>query len=159
MTNSLNRSIIFSLLLLITLILSACGGGEAGPTASPEPTKTLLPTYEYIEPTNPPVFNQNAESTDEADSESDEMELDPKLVERGLGRYEALECGICHGVDGVGTDEIGGLLDFAMEEDPFVTFMRSGGEIGNSHQYSTDRLSKNGAANLYQYLVSLAQGE
>jgi len=145
-------------LLLMVVLLAACGGAEEDPNATPEPTKTPLPEFEYIEPTIPAVFSQD--STEEPDSDSeDTVELDPKLVERGLGRYEALECGICHGVDGVGTDEIGGLLEFSMEEDPFVTFMRSGGDIGNSHQYSTDRLSKNGATNLYQYLVSLSQGE
>lgn len=160
MTNKSSQFKIIGLLLIMMLLLVACGGGEAGPTELPEPTKTLLPTYEYIEPTNPPVFEQNAESTEEASTDSEDVvELDAKLVGRGLGRYEALECGICHGVDGVGTDEIGGLLEFSLDEDSFVTFMRSGGEIGNSHQYSTDRLSKNGAANLYQYLLSLTQGD
>ena len=40
----------------------------------------------------------------EEDSEGAGIILDPKLVERGLGRYEALECGNCHGANGEGTD-------------------------------------------------------
>ena len=159
MTNTIHLSKFIGLLLILMMALTACGGND-GATSVPKPTTPPLPVYENVEPTIPPVF-QNTESTEEAASveSTDTVELDPKLVERGLGRYEALECGICHGVDGVGTDEIDGLLEFSWNEDSFVTFMRSGGTIGSSHQYSTDRLSKSGAANLYLYLVSLAQGD
>ncbi len=50
------------------------------------------------------------------------------------------------------------LLQFNLSEEDFITFARSGGELGPSHQYSTNRLSSSGSRNLYQYLVSLAQG-
>lgn len=157
MINKFYVSRLVGLLLSLMLVLSACGGNDE-PTGEPEPTATPLPVFEYVEPTIPPVFEQIGESTEEATSD-DTVTLDPKLVERGLGRYEALECGTCHGTTGEGTDDGSALTAFAMPEESFVTFMRSGGEIGTSHQYSTDRLSKNGAANLYQYLVSLAQGD
>lgn len=157
MTNKFYISRLVGLLLSLMLVLTACGGNDE-PTGEPKPTATPLPVFEYVEPTIPPVFEQIGESTEEATSD-DTVTLDPKLVERGLGRYEALECGTCHGVNGEGTDDGSALTVFSMSEEPFVTFMRSGGEIGSSHQYSTDRLSKNGAANLYQYLVSLTQGE
>lgn len=49
------------------------------------------------------------------------------------------------------------LLQFSLSEEDFITFVRSGGELGPSHQFSTDRLSSSGSRNLYQYLVSLAQ--
>mgnify|MGYP002653817020 CR=1 FL=1 len=169
------------LLLVMMLLLAACGGdsssgGTSGGSANDEgeaesapPTRTPFPTFAYEAPTNPPVFNQNAESTDEADESaeatetSDEVEavveLDPKLVERGLGRYEALECGVCHGEAGEGTDGIIGLAGTELSEDDFITFLRSGGTIGSSHQYSTDRLSRNGSINLYTYILSLSQGE
>ena len=162
MTNRINLYRFVGLLLLAMLLLAACGGQDAtaDSSATIAPTKTLFPTYSYVEPTNPPAFNQSAESTEEATEEAElTVVLDPKLVERGLGRYEALECGVCHGVNGEGTADIVGLDQLALAEDAFVTFMRSGGTIGSSHQYSTDRLSTNGASNLYQYLVSLSQGE
>jgi len=160
MTHKISSLKFGGLLLILLITLTACGGGDTEPTSTPRPTATPFPTYEYVEPTNPPAFGQSADSTEEADAETAEViELDPKLVERGLGRYEALECGICHGENGEGTDDIVGLDAMALSEEAFVTFMRSGGTIGSSHQYSTDRLSKSGATNLYQYLVSLAQGE
>ena len=162
MTSKNHVSHLAGLLLIGLMILTACGGANdnSNESGESEPTDTPFPTFEFVAPTNPPIFGQDAESTDEAGDESEEtVELDPKLVDRGLGRYEALECGTCHGVDGEGTDEAGALNSFSMAEEDFVTFMRSGGELGSEHQYSTDRLSQNGAANLYLYLLSLSQGE
>lgn len=149
-------------LLLTVLTLSACGGGANQPTANPTdvpPTLTPFPTFAYVEPTKLPVFDRTSGGTpvDERD-DSQSIILDPKLVERGRGRYEALECGICHGNSGEGTEDGKSLLDFAMSADDFITFMRSGGDLGTRHQFSTDRLSDSGSRNLYQYLVSIAQG-
>lgn len=162
------------LLLVLVLILVACGGDDGGTTSGDngddsvdsqsvdaEPTNTPFPTFAYVAPTNPPVFNQDEEATEEASDQDTEasVELDPRLVERGLGRYDALGCAECHGEAGVGVDGEEDLLDFALSEDNFITFMRTGGDLGNDHQFSTDRLSENGAKNLYQYLLSIAQGE
>ena len=146
-----------------TLLLAACGGGSSQPTAtptSPPPTVTPFPTFAFVEPTKAPVFEQSGDE-DAEDGESDDLavELDPKLVGRGRGRFEALECGNCHGANGEGTDLGKSLLDFDLTEEDFVTFMRSGGELGTVHQFSTDRLSNSGSRNLYQYLLSIAQGD
>ena len=74
--------------------------------------------------------------------------LDAKKVSRRRGRYEALARGGCHG-------EI--RLDFNLAEEDFVTFVRSGGELGTAHHYSIHRLSKSGSRNLYHCLPSPAQ--
>lgn len=143
------------LLLTAMLLISACGGdSRSGATpADLPPTHTPFPTFAFVEPTKASVF----ERTPEAETSSEaEIELEPKAVERGRGRYEALECGNCHGENSEGTDGVKGLLDFDLTEDDFVTFMRSGGELGTRHQFSTDRLSNSGSRNLYQYLVSIA---
>ncbi|MBL8117472.1 MAG: cytochrome c, partial [Anaerolineae bacterium] len=81
--------------------------------------------------------------------------LDPQAVERGKGRYEALECATCHGAAGEGTDDGASLITSTLNETDFISFMRSGGSIGPDHQYSTNRLSETGGKNLYQYLLSL----
>lgn len=161
MTNKTYLSKFIGLSLILIMALTACGGGnDEKPIGTPDPTATPLAVFEYVESTIPAVFEQNADSTEEATSdETDTVELDPKLVGRGLGIYEKLECGTCHGTTGEGTDDGGAINNLTMAQEEFVTFMRSGGDIGNSHQYSTDRLSKNGSTNLYQYLLSLAQGE
>ena len=154
------RSVVFP--LMVACALSACGGSSE-PTASATdvpPTLTPFPTFAYVEPTHPPVFEQTGiEDSSEEDSESAGTILDPKLVERGLGRYKALECGNCHGANGEGTDLAPSLLDFDLSEDEFITFVRSGGDMGPRHQFSTDRLSNSGSRNLYQYLVSIAQSD
>lgn len=86
---------------------------------------------------------------------ADSSDLDPVAVERGLGRYQALECGSCHGEAGEGTEDAPSLQTYAADEETFITFIRSGGTLGAEHQYSTNRLSDSGGRNLYQYLVSL----
>ena len=140
-------------LLAAVLMLTACDGGAQQATATVPPTKTPFPTFAYVEPTKPPAFEQDGEAA----AEEAAMELDPKLVGRGLGRYEALGCADCHGEGGAG-GQGGSLLDFALSEEDFITFVRSGGRLGTAHQFSTDRLSDSGSRNLYQYLLSLAQG-
>ncbi|MCY4072417.1 MAG: cytochrome c [Chloroflexi bacterium] len=151
--------------LTIVLILSvSCGAGGVQPTAKPTdspPTHTPFPTFAFVEPTKAPVFERTSDGSGESEASADDaaeaaITLDPKKVERGLGRYQALACGSCHGAEGQGTDKAGGIQDFAMSEDDFITFVRTGGELGTDHQYSTDRLSNSGSRNLYQYLVSLA---
>lgn len=158
----------FRLILWLTIVSIAsvaCGGSGGQPTSKPTdspPTHTPFPTFAFVEPTKAPVFEQTGEEPGPSDEAVDDaavraITLDPKKVERGLGRYEALACGSCHGAEGEGTDKAGSIQDFAMSEDDFITFVRSGGELGTEHQYSTDRLSDSGSRNLYQYLVSLAQ--
>ncbi len=172
MSKKMNVFKLIGILSILMFVLVACGGADEGNSngdssdaqqADESATATPFPTFEFVAPTNPPVFNQSAEETEEASDDAEDteemMELDPTKVERGLGRYEALECATCHGEAGVGTDDAGALVEFSQAEDDFITFMRTGGDIGNDHQYSTDRLSQNGAVNLYQYLVSLTQGE
>ena len=138
------RAILFGLIL--TFILAACG--TPTPDVTSEPTKTPFPTFEFVAPTNPPAFNATTAAQDAATP-------DAELIDRGRGRYEALECGVCHGANGEGTAEGSSLLEFAMSETDFISFMRSGGTIGSSHQYSTDRLSERGSQSLYLYLISL----
>jgi mono/diheme cytochrome c family protein len=116
------------------------------------PTVTPIPVYEFVAPTEPPQLATVAALTAAANTGDS---LDPEMVERGRGRYEALECGICHGVSGEGTDEGPALTGTTLSEDDFISFLRSGGTIGPDHQYSTNRLSDSGGRNLYLYILSL----
>lgn len=142
-------------ILCLAPMLAACSSGPAAAPTVPPPTRTPFPTFAYIEPTTEVAFETDDSESEAAPTTS--IELDAKLVGRGRGRYEALECGNCHGEDGEGTSEGKSLLQFDLPEEDFITFVRSGGELGPSHQYSTDRLSNSGSRNLYQYLLSLAQ--
>ncbi len=144
-------------ILLLALALAACGASQpdAPPTAAP-PSATPFPTFAFVEPTKPPAFGQIPDDAEQEGSDAAAIALDPKKVERGKGRYEALACGECHGAGGEGTDQAPSLQAFSLSEDDFITFMRSGGDLGPEHQFSTDRLSNSGSRNLYHYLVSLA---
>ncbi|MBK8034273.1 MAG: c-type cytochrome [Anaerolineae bacterium] len=155
------------MLVSMALLLAACGGGTdanttdntSAPAASSTPVVNV-PTFSFTQPTAPPaVATAAATLVPAGDATAEASALDPEKVERGRGRYEALECASCHGANGEGvTDQGGPLLEYAATEADFVTFMRSGGELGVDHQYATNRLSDSGASNLYAYLQSL-QGE
>jgi len=86
---------------------------------------------------------------------NNDQSLDPERVARGQDRYEALECGLCHGANGEGTDQGSPLVGITLSEEDFITLLRSGGDVGTSHQYSSNRLSDSGGRNLYQYILSL----
>ncbi len=168
--------------LLLALVLAACGGGASSGTAIP--TNTQIPTYNFVQPTatlprETAAPTVAAESTNEAASTSEAaatsetsatseaataasastpaaaMTLDSEVVTRGKGRYDALKCADCHGPNGEGTDKGSSLIVSTQTEDEFITFMRSGGKLGSSHQYATNRLSQTGGEALYQYLLSL----
>lgn len=130
--------------LLILLLAAACGGNST--PATPQPTITSFPTYEFVEPTSMP---SPVPATQEANSGVDNIAL-----ERGQQRYEALECGTCHGANAEGGDAPA-LAGLTMSADEFLTFLRSGGGLGPSHQYASNRISNGMTNNLYTYLVSL----
>jgi mono/diheme cytochrome c family protein len=140
-------------LSLLILGLAACGGASAlAETATPAATNTaLIPTFAFTQPTAPP-------SVATAAAVSETAALDAEAVERGRGRYEALDCASCHGAAGEGLDGEKSLIGYAASQDDFISFMRSGGALGPDHQYSTNRLSESGGRNLYQYLMSLQPG-
>lgn len=145
------------LILFLLSILTACGGsGGQNTNSNAYPTFTPIPTFSFQQPTAAPAVASAAAATSTA-AAAQSVALDPTAVERGRGRYEALECGVCHGANGEGTDEGSAMSASVMTEEEFIAFMRSGGELGAEHQYSTNRLSDSGGRNLYQYLLSLRQ--
>lgn len=145
-----------SMLMIVMLSIAACGGdtGSDGAGDSEKPTATAFPTFAFVEPTLASAFDSNDAADTDVES-ADVVELDPVKVERGLGRYEALECATCHGEQGEGTDDGSALVGYSAPEAEFVDFMRTGGELGNDHLYSSSTLSNSGISNLYQYLISL----
>ncbi|MBZ0286528.1 MAG: hypothetical protein K8I30_02860 [Anaerolineae bacterium] len=150
--------------LMLMGLAAACGSTPASTTSDTNATssegsaltQTPFPTYQFVAPTQPPQMATLAASTAAAGTGS-QTALDPEKVSRGKDRYTALECDTCHGENGEGTDDGSALTVFAMSEDDFIGFMRSGGDVGTSHQYNTNKLSASGGQNLYQYLLSLVE--
>lgn len=175
--SSLSSTRLVAASLFTALIVAACGGGGAGnPAATAIPTSTPIPTYGIALPTSMLVVSTSAptaeateaveataEATTEATAEATAAAvassggLDATLVERGKGRYEALDCASCHGSDGSGTDDGVSLIASTQTEAEYIAFMRSGGALGTAHQYPANRLSDTGAKALYQYLLSLRE--
>jgi mono/diheme cytochrome c family protein len=151
-------------LIVLSFTLAACGANnDQVNNGADQPTQevpTTFPTFAFNAPTEAPAVATAAAraATDTAEA-AESGELDPVAVERGLGRFEALECGACHGAAGEGTDSGPSLLTFAQSQDAFISFMRSGGDMGDDHRFPAERLSNSGIANLYQYLRSLEQQE
>ncbi len=176
---SLSSTLLVAASLLSALALAACGGGASG-GATAIPTKTPIPTYGIALPTSmlvvgtreataeaTPAADTTAEATTEATVEATteatvvaaaSTSLDPVVVERGKGRYDALNCASCHGADGTGTDDGSSLIALTQTEGEFMSFIRSGGALGTAHQYPSNKLSDSGAKTLYQYLLSLNAG-
>lgn len=148
--------ILVILISILILILPACGSKSAPTPAAIEATPTLFPTYNFVQPTEVP-FAVTGAATAQADTSA--QTLDPEKVALGKGRYEALDCGSCHGADAKGTDKGKALVPTKLTEDQFIDFLRSGGKLGNDHLYSTNRLSETGGKNLYLYILSLSAGQ
>lgn len=147
----------------VTLLIAGCGAAgnpqDASTTVSTTSAVKEIPTFSFSQPTAPPqVATAAAARTLSAAATDEAVVFDPEAVERGKSRYEALECGSCHGAGGEGTDNGPALIGYEASQADFVTFMRSGGSLGAAHQYASNRLSESGAGNLYQYLRSL-QGQ
>lgn len=147
----------YSLILagLLILIATACGSRSAPTPTTVQATPSPFPTYNFVQPTEPIALTEAAT----APADTSAQTLDPDKVAAGKGRYEALNCGSCHGADAKGTDKGKALVPNKLTEDQFIDFLRSGGKLGNDHLYSTNRLSDTGGKNLYLYIMSLSAGK
>ncbi|MCZ7542183.1 MAG: cytochrome c [Anaerolineae bacterium] len=151
-----------ALIALGALALAACGQG-ATPTA--RPTVSPIPIYEYPTPTEAPALATlaAATATAAAAASTPTSALDPTAVARGQTNWERLECASCHGENGEGgAGSIGDivappLVGLTLTQQEFVTWLRTGGPLGNAHLFSTDRLSDTGSRNLYQFVLSLGE--
>jgi mono/diheme cytochrome c family protein len=143
---------------LVALILAgACSSGPAATETARLSTPTPIPTFQFVQRTPAPQLATLAAATSiAAASDANSTGLDPEIVARGKDRYEALECASCHGANAEGSDDGSALIESSLNEEDFISFLRSGGTVGSSHQYSTNRLSDGGSRNLYTYIRSLA---
>ncbi len=154
---------IIGLVGLLTLALAACGGQRATPTS--RPTVSPIPVYSYPTVTEAPALATLAAVTATAAAGAATPVLDPTAVARGQSNWERLGCATCHGENGEGgVGSIGGkvapsLAGLTLTQEEFITWMRTGGTLGNAHLFSTDRLSDSGGRNLYQFVLSLSGGE
>jgi mono/diheme cytochrome c family protein len=151
--NRLPRHSYILLALFLPVVLMSCNSAPEATSTPVLPTLTLFPTFQFNAPTQPPQLATVAAATAAAAS-GEGQSLDPERVSRGHDRYIALECSSCHGENGEGTDEGVALVDMTLSEEDFITLLRSGGSIGSSHQYASNRLSDSGGRNIYQYLLS-----
>src|SRR5215475_2108564 len=142
------------LFTLMALLLAACGKPAA--TATPAATITPFPTYNFVSPTVPAALASLASASTEQASVSTP---DPARIDLGKARYVALQCGSCHGDAGQGTAQGSALAGTKLSEDDFINFLRTGGTVGSTHLFSTNRLSETGGENIYLYVLSLGSSK
>ncbi len=148
---------ICAFLLLALLLPGACSPAEPSApaaTVAPTATTTPFPTFAFVQPTLAPNVAAGATAAAATLAADSGFVLDMQKAEYGLGRWEFLECGSCHGADGSG--DIGpSLLDYSASEADFADTLRTGGAAGSTHRYPAERLSNSGVSNLYHYVRSL----
>jgi mono/diheme cytochrome c family protein len=140
--------LIMSLILL--LVASACGGTGA-PAATTAPPPTVIPTFQFQSPTPRPARPTAAVSPTPV---AENANADAEAIQRGADRFVSLGCSGCHGANAEGGDAKA-LAGTTMSENDFLSFLRSGGGLGGSHQFASNRISNGGVHNIYLYLVSL----
>lgn len=85
--------------------------------------------------------------------------LDEQKIEQGQARYETLECSLCHGENGRGTNKGPALVGLTLGESDFMNVLRTGGNLGSAHVYPTSRLSDADGSSLYLYILSFNGGQ
>ena len=65
----------------------------------------------------------------------------------------------CHGAELEGTDQAGALTALDMTQNDFLIFLRTGGDLGNSHQFGPAKASNAGIEDLYAFLVTTLGAE
>lgn len=147
----MKRTLFPLLSLILLLLVSACGGASNSTPAPTAVRPTVIPTYQYVSPTPMPARPTVAAT---ATPEAADTSADAEAISRGADRYVSLGCAECHGENGAG-GSAKALAGTTMTEDAFLAFLRSGGGLGGTHQYASNRISNGGVHNLYVYLVSL----
>jgi mono/diheme cytochrome c family protein len=129
---------------VVIILMAACAPAAPGTAVPSAPvTRSSSPTPLVITIAAPPptVDMQNAAQ-----------------IAEGQARYEALECGVCHGENGRGTDKGPPLVELKLAEEDFMKVLRTGGALGSNHVYPTNRLTDADGNNLYLYVLSFNGG-
>ncbi len=140
-----------TLLLAVGWLAASCAGTESRAEIEVLPTPTVL-TARFT-----PVAGQlDAEGIKRAQSTpaiaSATTSVDLELGQRVYGNL----CAQCHGVDLQGTDEGGDLTALPMVQEEFTVLLRTGGKLGNQHQFGTTKVSETGIEALFGYLQTMA---
>ena len=155
--------VLFLAVVLGLLSLGACRAAKEGSTAV---ATTQVAEVTRITDASPPatyVWKQpttiiKTEVAAETATPTPASDQD-KLIARGKGLYEKLECNTCHGENGEGLSDKGAkLAGTSLTEEEFNDVLRTGGkgELGNEHLYGTSAISESGIQVVYLFLQSLA---
>lgn len=141
-------------LLAAAFLLMGCGPADAPAELAPTPT---MPVAQFT-----PVAGQlNEEKALETQSRIEDQEaadFNAEDIETGARVY-ANRCAECHGAELEGTDQAGALTTLDMTQNDFLIFLRTGGDLGNSHQFGPAKASNAGIEDLYAFLVTTLGAE
>lgn len=141
-------------LLLGVFLLVGCGPTDTPAELAPTPT---MPVAQFT-----PVAGQlNEEKALEAQSQIEDQateDFNAEDIKTG-SRVYANRCAECHGAELEGTDQAGALTVLDMTQDDFLIFLRTGGDLGNSHQFGPAKASNAGIEDLYAFLITTLGAE
>ena len=143
--------LLLGLILALGSFTASCSGTMSRSEIEALPTPTILSA------SFTPVAGQiDEEAIKQAQSSPETAESEPEVdLELGQRIYGNL-CAQCHGADLQGTAEGQALTSFEMSPDEFTVLLRTGGELGNQHQFGTTKVSETGIAALFAYLNAMA---
>jgi mono/diheme cytochrome c family protein len=164
-----NKYLTLALLILLGLLLAACGRRELPPQGGAAQSEAGAPTVTPVAAATPlqAQFKQPTLVKKETDSEAEEKaetkESTPTPgvdLSRGERIYSNNNCDQCHGPQGEGVEGEGNPLAGAkLSEEEFTDILRTGGKgaLGNDHLYGTQAISPSGMEALYAFVASLGQ--
>ncbi len=141
-------------LLAAAFLLIGCGPSDTSAELAPTPT---MPVAQFT----PVAGSLNEEKALEAQSQIEGQEAEDfnaEDIETG-SRVYANRCAECHGAELEGTDQAGALTALDMTQDDFLIFLRTGGDLGNSHQFGPAMASNAGIEDLYAFLVTALENQ
>ena len=143
--------LLFILILALGWLTASCSGSVSRSEIEALPTPTILSAS-----FTPVAGQMDEEAIKQAQSTLETAESEPEVdLELGQRVYGNL-CAQCHGEDLQGTAEGQALTSFDMPADEFTVLLRTGGEMGNQHLFSTIKVSETGIEAIFAYLNSIA---
>lgn len=146
--------------LLLTWLLSACGGdsaaedgatGESAPGARAGREIPTMPAAQFAAPTT------MIDPTKVAAAAGETPEAAGADLATGESAYMRL-CAECHGDDGTGIADTGSAVTgLNLDAEAMETLLRTGGGFGNEHIFGPSRISEDGIVALAAYMQTLGE--
>jgi mono/diheme cytochrome c family protein len=146
-------------LMIVALVLGACGGGAGSDDAATDAEAPVvrarsaaptMPAAQFAAPTSIVDVTKVAETAATPDANEPDLDL-------GASAYARL-CAECHGEAGEGVADKGSaVVGLGLSEADVTDLLRTGGGFGNEHIFGPSKISEDGIAGLTAFMATLGQ--